>query len=114
MRKLPTNMGGGMGNMQNMIKQAQKLQQEMMAAQEEISQKEFDVSAGGGAVTIKINGQRQILSISLDPQIVDPDDIETLSDILTAGVNEAIRTVDDYTAENMKKFTGGMGLPGGF
>jgi DNA-binding YbaB/EbfC family protein len=110
MKKMP----GGMPNMGNMIKQAQKLQQDMMAAQQELAEKEFEVSAGGGAVTIRINGQKQISGMTLTPEIVDPDDIETLTDILIAGVNEAIRVVDEYSANQMKKFTGGMNLPGLF
>lgn len=103
-----------MGNMGNMIKQAQKLQQDMLAAQQEVSQKEFEVSAGGGAVNIKINGQKQVTSMTLSPEIVDPADIETLTDILIAGINEAIRVVDDYSAEQMKKYTGGFNMPGMF
>lgn len=113
MKKIPGGMPN-MGNMGNMIRQAQKLQQDMLTAQQEIAEKEFTVSAGGGAVSIQINGKKQITSLTVAPEVVDPDDIETLTDILTAGFNEAIRVVDDYSAEQMKKFTGGMGMPGLF
>ena len=113
MRRMPGGMPN-MGNMNNMIKQAQKLQQDMATAQQEIAAKEFEVSAGGGAVSIIINGQKQVTSMTLSPEIVDPDDMETLTDILIAGMNEAIRKVDDYTAEQMKKYTGGMNMPGLF
>ena len=85
--RIPNGMGGGAQNMNAMIRQAQKMQAEMEAKQAELEEKEYDVSAGGGAVKIKINGKRQILNIDISPEIVDPDDIETLSDILVAGIN---------------------------
>ena len=112
MRKMPHGMGGGMPNMNNMLKQAQKMQQEMLAAQQELDEREYEVSAGGGAVTIKINGKKEITGMNLASEIVDPDDIETLCDIITAGVNEAIRKVEDQASEKMKQFTGGMSMPG--
>lgn len=108
MRKMPGGMGGG--NMNNMLKQAQKMQAQMQRTQQEIAEKEFEVSAGGGAVTIKINGEKQVQSIALKPEIVDPDDVEMLQDILTAAVNEAIRTVDEYSNTELAKITGGMNL----
>ena len=80
--------------------------------QEELDAREYDVSAGGGAVTVKINGKKQILALDIAPEIVDPDDIETLSDILVAAVNEAIKRVEDTSAEEMEKITGAMNLPG--
>lgn len=108
MRKMPGGMGGG--NMNNMLKQAQKMQAQMQRTQQEIAEKEFEVSAGGGAVTIKINGEKQVQSIALKPEIVDPDDMEMLQDILTAAVNEAIRTVEEYSNTELAKITGGMNL----
>ena len=113
--RLPKN---GAGNMQDMLKQAQKLQEDMAALEAELETRDYEVSAGGGAVTVKINGKKEILSLDIDPDIVDPDDIETMSDIIVAGVNEAIRRVSDTSADEMQKLTGSMGLgipgmPGG-
>ena len=107
-------MGGGPQNMQAMLRQAQKMQEDMAAKQEELNAREYDISAGGGVVNVKINGKREILSIDLEPEIVDPDDIETLSDILVAAVNEAIKRVDDTNNAELNKITGPMNLPGFF
>ena len=112
--RLPQGMGGGPSNMQAMIKQAQKMQEDMAAKQEELEAREYDVSAGGGMVQVKINGKREILSIDVTPDIVDPDDVEMLEDILVAAVNEAIKRVDSTTEEEMQKITGGLGMPGLF
>ena len=112
--RLPQGMGGGPSNMQSMLKQAQKMQEDMAAKQEELEAAEYDISAGGGVVNVKINGRHEILSIDLKPEIVDPDDIETLSDILVAAVNEAIKRVDDTNSAEMNKITGPMNLPGLF
>lgn len=98
--------------MNAMLQQAQKMQENMAALQEELDAREYDVSAGGGVVNVKINGKKQILSIDLAPEIVDPDDIETLSDILVAAVNEAIKRVEDTNAAEMQKVTGALGMPG--
>ena len=111
---IPKGMGGGPQNMQAMLRQAQKMQEDMAAKQEELNAREYDVSAGGGVVIVKINGKREILAIDLEPEIVDPDDIETLSDILVAAVNEAIKRVDDTNNEELNKITGPMNLPGLF
>ena len=111
---IPKGMGGGPQNMNAMIKQAQKMQEDMEAKQAELDEREYDISAGGGMVTLKINGRREILSIDIKPEIVDPDDTETLADIITAAVNEAIKRVDDTNAAEMAKITGNMGLPGVF
>ena len=86
----------------------------MAAKQEELDAREYDVSAGGGVVNVKINGKKEILAIDLKPEIVDPDDIETLSDILVAAVNEAIKRVEDTNSEEMGKITGPMNMPGLF
>jgi DNA-binding YbaB/EbfC family protein len=85
--RLPKGMGGGPQNMQSMIRQAQKMQEDMEKAQAELDEKEYETQAGGGAVKVKINGKKEILSIEISPDIVDPDDIETLSDVITAAVN---------------------------
>ena len=111
---IPKGMGGGPQNMQAMLRQAQKMQEDMAALQEELDAREYDISAGGGVVGVKINGKKEILSIDIKPEIVDPDDIETLSDILVAAVNEAIKRVEDTNAEEMGKITGGLGMPGLF
>ena len=111
---IPKGMGGGPQNMQAMIRQAQKMQEDMAAQQEELDAREYDISAGGGVVNVKINGKREILAIDLQPEIVDPDDIETLSDILVAAVNEAIKRVDETNNAELNKITGPMNLPGLF
>ena len=113
---IPKGMGGGPQNMNAMIRQAQKMQEDMAALQEDLDAREYDISAGGGVVAVKINGKKEILSIDIQPEIVDPDDIETLSDILVAAVNEAIKRVEDTNSEEMSKITGsmGMGMPGLF
>ena len=100
--------------MNAMIKQAQKMQEDMEALQAELDEREYDISAGGGVVNVKINGKKEILSIDIKPEIVDPDDIETLSDILVAAVNEAIKRVDDTNNAEMSKITGSMSVPGLF
>jgi DNA-binding YbaB/EbfC family protein len=104
-------------SMNEMLKQAQKMQEDMQKKQAELEEKEYEVSAGGGVVKVKINGRREILNIDIDPEIVDPDDIETLSDILVAAVNEAIKKVNADSDAEMGKVTGalgGMGFPGLF
>ena len=111
---IPKGMGGGPQNMQAMLRQAQKMQEDMAAKQEELNAREYDISAGGGVVKVKINGQREILAIDLAPEVVDPDDIETLSDILVAAINEAIKRVDDTNNAELNKITGPMNLPGLF
>ena len=105
---------GGMGNMSEMLKKAQKMQEDMAAKQAELEEREYDVSAGGGAVTVKINGKREILALDIQPDVVDPDDVEMLSDILIAAVNEAIKKVDSVSEEELAKISGQMGLPGMF
>ncbi|MBQ2727541.1 MAG: YbaB/EbfC family nucleoid-associated protein [Clostridia bacterium] len=110
--KLPKGMGGGPANMQSMIKQAQKMQEDMAALQEELDAREYEVKAGGGVVTVKINGKLEVLSIDVAPEVVDPDDIETMTDIIVAAVNEAIKKVNETNSEEMGKITGGLNVPG--
>ena len=112
--RLPQGMGGGPSNMQSMIKQAQKMQEEMAQKQAELEEREYETSAGGGVVGVKINGKKEILSVKIDPEVVDPDDVETLEDLVVAAVNEAIKTVEAVSAEEMQKITGNIGLPGMF
>lgn len=104
-------MGGGM-NMNNMMKQVQKMQKQMEEQQKELEEKEFTASAGGGAVEVVISGKKEIKKVTLQPEVVDPDDIEMLEDLIMAATNEAIRQVEEYSQESMAKITGGLG--GGF
>ena len=111
---LPKGMGGGPQNMQAMIRQAQKMQEDVAAKQEELDAREYEIKAGGGVVTVTINGKKEVLSIDIAPELVDPDDIETLSDILVAGVNEAIKRVEETNSREIEKITGAMAMPGLF
>ena len=111
---VPKGMGGGPQNMQAVIRQAQKMREDMAAKQEELDAREYEIKAGGGVVTVKINGKKEILSIDIAPELVDPDDIETLQDILVAGVNEAIKRVEETNSKEMEKITGAMNMPGLF
>ena len=112
--RLPDGMGKGPSNMNAMMRQAQKMQEDMTALQEDLDSREYDISAGGGVVNIKINGKKEILNIEIKPEIVDPDDIEMLQDILTAGINEAIKKVETTNTEEMSKITGSLNIPGLF
>ena len=108
--RLPQGVGGGPQNMQGMIRQAQKMQEQMQELQAELDEREYEVQAGGGVVTVKINGKKEVQNILLKPEIVDPDDLETLQDILTAAINEAIKKVETTNAAEMEKITGSAGL----
>ena len=101
-------MGGGM-NM-NMMKQVQKMQQDMARMQEELAAKTYTAASGGGMVTAQVNGQHQLLGITIDPEAVDPDDVEMLQDMIVAAVNEAFRAAENDAANAMKSITGGLGL----
>lgn len=105
--------GGMPGNMNNIMKKAQKMQKQMAEKQAELEEKTFEVTAGGGAVKIVMNGKKEIESVEISPDVVDPDDIEMLQDLILTGVNEAVRQADEMVANEMGKITGGMGLPGG-
>jgi DNA-binding YbaB/EbfC family protein len=108
------NFGGGMpGNMNNLLKQAQKMQKEMEKMQQEMEDKTINATAGGGAVEVVFNGKKQLQSISIKPEVIDPDDIEMLQDLILAAVNEGLRQVEEMTNQQMGKITGGMNLPGG-
>ncbi len=112
--RLPKGQGGAPSDMQSMLKQAQKMQEDMTAKQAELEECEYEVAAGGGVVKVKINGKKEILSVKIDPEVVDPDDIETLEDLVVAAVNEAVKKVETISAEEMQKITGTMGMPGLF
>ena len=105
---------GGPANMQGMIRQAQKMQEQMTELQSELDSREYEVKAGGGAVTILIDGKKQIKQLTIEPEIVDPDDIETLTDILTAGFNEAIKRVEETNQKEVESITGNGSIPGLF
>lgn len=110
-RNYPMGGMGGMGggNMQSLMRQAQKMQQDMLNKQEELNAKEFTESAGGGMVTATVNGAKELLKITIDPQCVDADDVETLQDLVLAAVNSALKTASETTEKEMGKVTGGMG-----
>jgi len=108
----PGGMGGG--NMNNLLKQAQKLQKQMEDMQKELETKEFEASAGGGAVTVKVTGKKQIVDIQIKPEVVDPDDVEMLQDLVLLACNEALKKADEETSGEMGKLTGGMNMPGLF
>ena len=109
-------MFGGMGNMgkmAGMMKKVQKMQNEMKKMQDELKRRTVEVTAGGGAVKIIMNGDKQVQSLVIDPAAVDPEDVEMLQDLISAAVNEAIKKVDDMMASEMGKLTSGLGLPPG-
>jgi len=110
--RIPMGMGGG--NMNNMIKQAQKMQQDMLRMQEEMEQSEFEATSGGGAVTVKMSGKKELTAISIKPEAVDPDDVEMLEDLILTAVNEVIKKVDSASANKMSSITGGLNIPGMF
>ncbi|MBQ9557918.1 MAG: YbaB/EbfC family nucleoid-associated protein [Clostridia bacterium] len=105
----------GAGGMGNIMQQAQKMQEQMQQTQAELEEREYETSAGGGVIKVAINGKKEITKVTIDPSVVDPDDVEMLEDLVAAAVNEAIRTVEDDAAEEMGKITGGLGglgIPG--
>ncbi len=109
--RLPQGYGGGGGNMQSMLRQAQKMQEDMANAQSELEQREYTASAGGGMVSATVDGKHLLRSIELKPEAVDPDDTEMLSDLIVAAVNEAVRKAQADSEETLGKITGGMQLP---
>lgn len=101
------------GNMGNLMKQAQKMQKDMQKLQEELEQRTVMVTAGGGAITVTVTGKKEIQEISIKPEVVDPDDVEMLQDLILAAVNEALRKADEMVSSEMSKITGGLGGLGG-
>ncbi|MCM1088442.1 MAG: YbaB/EbfC family nucleoid-associated protein [Muribaculaceae bacterium] len=105
--------GGGMpGNMNNLMKQAQRMQRQMEESQKELEEKEFSAKAGGGAVEVTVTGKKEVAKVKLSQEVVDPDDVEMLEDLVMAAANEALRMAEEANAEIMSKMTGGLG--GGF
>ncbi len=105
---------GGMGNMGQMLKQAQKMQENMMKVQEEVKTKTVEVSVGGGAVQVTANGNMEVLELKIKPEAVDPEDVEMLEDLVKAAINEGLRKAQEMVAEEMEKATGGLKIPGLF
>ncbi len=106
--------GGGIpGNMNNLMKQAQRMQRQMEENQKELESKEFTASSGGGAVTVTVSGKKEVVSVKLSEEVVDPEDIEMLEDLIVAATNEAFRQMEEASAEAMSKLTGGLGALGG-
>lgn len=112
--RLPKGMGGGPGNMQHMIKQAQKMQEEMQEKQAELDVTEYTASAGGGMVEVTVIGKKEIVSLKIKPEIVDPEDVEMLEDMVTAAVNSALRTAQEASDSAMGQLSGGLNIPGVF
>ena len=112
-RKQFGGFGGG-GNMQQLMRQAQKMQEDLVKAQEELDLMEYEATSGGGMVQCKVNGKREIVSLTIKPEAVDPDDVEMLQDLVLAAVNEGLRTANETTEREMGKLTGGLGMPGLF
>lgn len=112
--KFRGGMPGGMGNMNNMMKQVQKMQKEMEKAQQELEEKRYEAAAGGGAVKVVADGKKVLQSITLDESVVDPDDIDMLQDLILVAVNDVIKQAEDDANKKMGKMTGGMNIPGLF
>ncbi len=106
--------GGMPGNMNNLMKQAQRMQRQMEEQQKALEEKEFTASAGGGVVEVTVSGKNEIKKVKIDPEAVDPDDVEMLEDLIVAATNEALKQVGEAQAANMSSLTGGMGGLGGF
>lgn len=102
----------GMGNMQGMMKQMQKMQKKMAQAQEELGEKEIEGTAGGGMVTVVVSGHKEVLDVKINEEVVDPDDIEMLQDLVLAAMNDALKQADELTNQTMGQFTKGINLPG--
>ncbi|KZZ83210.1 MULTISPECIES: YbaB/EbfC family nucleoid-associated protein [Bacillaceae] len=107
-------MRGGMGNMQKMMKQMQKMQKDMEKAQEELAEKQVEGSAGGGMVVVIANGNREIIDVKIKEEVVDPEDIDMLQDLILAATNDALKKVEEMTSQTMGQFTKGMNMPGLF
>ncbi len=112
--RLPQGVGGGPGNMQSMLRQAQKMQEEMAATQQELETREYTATAGGGAVSATVTGKHTLAALTIQPEVIDPEDAEMLSDLVRAAVNEALAQAAKDAEETMGRITGGMNLPGMF
>ena len=110
--RLPKGMGGGPQNMQAMLRQAQKMQEDIETKKAELDEKEYTVTSGGGMVEITLKGNHEVKTIGLNPEVVDPEDVEMLEDMLVAAFNEAIRQIDEQSERELGKLTGGLNIPG--
>jgi len=106
------NMPGGMGKMGGMMKKVQKMQKEVAKVQKELEEKEVEATAGGGVIKAIVNGKKELMSLDIDPEAMDPDDVEMTQDLIIAAVNEAINKAEKMMEEGMAKVTGGMNIPG--
>ena len=105
--------GGMPGNMNNLMKQAQRMQRQMEETTKELESKEYTASSGGGAVSVTVSGKKEVVSVKLSEEVVDPDDIEMLEDLIMSATNEALRQLEEFSSDSMSKITGGMGGLGG-
>ncbi|MBS7370162.1 MAG: YbaB/EbfC family nucleoid-associated protein [Oscillospiraceae bacterium] len=110
--RLPKEYQNSAPNMNAMVKKAQKMQEDIALVQEELEKKEFTKQVGGGALELVMTGDKKLKSVTLKPEVVDPEDIEMLQDLIISGVNEILQEVDDYGAAEMEKVTGGVSFPG--
>ena len=111
--RIPKNMGANQ-NMNSMIRQAQRMQEQITELQNDIEERDFSATAGGGAVEVVLSGKKTMKSLTLKPEVVDPEDIEMLQDLIISAVNEAVNNIEQTTEEEMNKITGGVALPGLF
>lgn len=111
--RIPKTSGGAQ-NMNQMIRQAQKMQDQITELQEDIESREFTATAGGGAVEVTLSGKKEIKSLDLKPEVVDPEDIEMLQDLIISAINEAVNNIETTTESEMSKITGGVSIPGMF
>ncbi len=112
--RIPKGMGGGPQNLQQIAKQAQKMQEDMDAASTVLEEKEYSATSGGGAVDVVVTGKMELKTVNIKPEVVDPEDIEMLSDLIIAAANEALRKAADDKSETMEKISGGLNIPGLF
>lgn len=110
--RLPKGMGGGPQNMQNMLRQAQKMQESIEQKKAELDEKEYVVTSGGGMVEITVTGKHEVKAIGINPEVVDPEDVEMLEDMLVAALNEAMRQIEEESERELEKVTGGLNIPG--
>ena len=110
--RLPQGMGGGPKNMQNMLRQAQKMQEDIERKQAELAEKEYVVSSGGGMVEVTVTGKHEIKAVGINPEVVDPEDVEMLEDMMVAALNEAMRQIEEESERELSSVTGGMNIPG--
>lgn len=102
----------GGANMNNMMKQVKKMQEQMEKAQQDIEEKEFESTSGGGVVSATVNGKKEVIAIKIDPDVIDPEDSEMLEDLIIAAINDAMKKADEYSGQTMGKLTGGLNIPG--